>query len=246
MILRLILLVPCVWFLILDEARATEFTSANFRVLDPVMHSASSPQMSSPNFRLIGTVGQVAIGTSSSPSSLYKVASGFLYFPGPVDLIAVGTAPAPASSIVIVGGEGGKLFERLLLKGEIPPPCAPPDLSCNGRVDLVDMSIFLHLLLRGETNIVDFNHDQKVDLADVSVLFFAWNQPRDIFQGLEKEKSISPSLYARRISRKQFASAAQNVKLEELSSAKKPFPAVEVTIRRFIKNIWTKSIHIMR
>ena len=55
-----------VLLLSLPAARETDFSSASFRVRDPVILTATSTQMSSANFRLYGSVGQIAIGTSSA------------------------------------------------------------------------------------------------------------------------------------------------------------------------------------
>lgn len=58
---------------------ATDFSSSNFNVRDPIIHIASSTEMVSSSFRLTGSIGQIAIGTSSSAT--FEVRSGFLYFP---------------------------------------------------------------------------------------------------------------------------------------------------------------------
>lgn len=58
-------------------ARADEYTSSNYRILDPVMFS--SGYGTSTSFGLWGSISQPAIATSSSAG--YGVRSGFLYFP---------------------------------------------------------------------------------------------------------------------------------------------------------------------
>ncbi len=59
------------------SARAQEFQSTNFRVLDPVIFPASFS--SSSNFQLNSTISQISIGTSSITN--FKISSGFLFFP---------------------------------------------------------------------------------------------------------------------------------------------------------------------
>ncbi|MBI2640355.1 MAG: hypothetical protein HYW91_00500 [Candidatus Sungbacteria bacterium] len=61
------------------QALAAEFTSTNFKILDPVLSIASSTEMASTNFRLIGVMGEAVIGTSTAAS--FNISSGFLYFP---------------------------------------------------------------------------------------------------------------------------------------------------------------------
>ncbi len=66
-------------FLFADIVSATDFSSTNFTVRDPVIEIASSTEMSSVSFRLTGSIGQMSIGTSTSVT--FEVRSGFLYFP---------------------------------------------------------------------------------------------------------------------------------------------------------------------
>lgn len=74
-----ILFVFAVFLLLPLIARATDFSSSNFKVRDPVIQIASSTEMSSASFRLTGSIGQMSIGTSTSVT--FEVRSGFLYFP---------------------------------------------------------------------------------------------------------------------------------------------------------------------
>ena len=55
------------------------------------------------------------------------------------------------------------------------PQNRPGDLTGDGRVDLVDVSIFLYWLDRGEVRPeADWNSDGKLDLADVSIMMYWW------------------------------------------------------------------------
>jgi hypothetical protein len=62
------------------SANAQEFSSANFKVLGPVVQP-SGGFASSPNFRLWSSVGETGIGLSNASS--FGVKSGSLYFLGP-------------------------------------------------------------------------------------------------------------------------------------------------------------------
>ena len=75
----LIFLFSIFYFIDSNVAFATDFSSTNFKVRDPILQIGGGGQMSSTNFRLIGSVAQIAIGTSTT--SNFKVLGGFLYFP---------------------------------------------------------------------------------------------------------------------------------------------------------------------
>lgn len=73
-------------------ADALDLKSSNFTVRDPGFQSASTTVMTSDSFRLIGSVGEVAIGTSSA--TLFNTAGGFLYFPAVTSPVVGATAGA--------------------------------------------------------------------------------------------------------------------------------------------------------
>lgn len=58
--------------------------------------------------------------------------------------------------------------------------CTGPDINQDGRVDIVDFSIFLfwwsvHVRTTPGANIcVDFNNDNNVDIVDFSIMMYAW------------------------------------------------------------------------
>lgn len=94
------IIIGCV--VIFAIVHAQEFTSSNFRVLDPVIFPAGFS--TSANFRLFGTVSQISIGTSTA--STYKVNSGFLYFPfvsSPVVSATAGDAQVSLSWNAVTG-----------------------------------------------------------------------------------------------------------------------------------------------
>src|SRR3989338_6196827 len=63
--------------LILQAAKADEFTSSSFKILEPVLQPAG--YSTSSGYSLIGTISQIAIGTSTASS--FNLSGGFLFFP---------------------------------------------------------------------------------------------------------------------------------------------------------------------
>lgn len=72
----------------MDFAQADEFRSTNFISSEPVIFSGSYGTSSS--FALIGSIAQIAIGTSTSAG--FGINSGFLYFPSVTSPIVSATA----------------------------------------------------------------------------------------------------------------------------------------------------------
>jgi len=82
----------------------------------------------------------------------------------------------PQTTAVLAGAGGGGFFGRLgrLFVFE---PCVsrvPGDLNCDGRVDLLDFSIFLAFMTRVGPNPADFNADRVVNFRDLSFLLAGW------------------------------------------------------------------------
>mgnify|MGYP001591403141 CR=1 FL=1 len=151
-------------FLFIRIAWATDFSSTNFTVRDPV-NSGGGGYSSSNNFQLWSSISQPAIGKSTSDSK--ELRSGFLYFsaatptptptatPTPTSDPGGGNIPPPS------GGAGGPPaiglpplvpplgpfippFVTFITGEEIPATCAGAsrsDLNCDGNVDLRDLSI---------------------------------------------------------------------------------------------------------
>lgn len=167
----------------LRVAMATDFSSTNFTVKDPVLNSGNFS--SSNTFRVFSTIGQPAIGISTSDNRQLK--AGFLYFPEP-SAAAPSEEAAPAAAAVSGGGPVHPLYRRLF--DLLVRPCSQGDLNCDGRINLEDISIlfywwgkpiqkptFASLL----TNIIglgrpspDMNKDQRIDIFDLSVLLSKW------------------------------------------------------------------------
>lgn len=161
---------------------ATEFTSPNFKVLDPIIREFGGLSTST-SFSQEQAGWQFSIGISTSTSFILK--SGFLYFPGPPS-----PAPSPSAPPGLVGGGlglgGGLLFPAT------PTPRRPTprfvDFNGDGRVDMIDASILLYwwnrritpeaLAAIGPTAFEfpspDISNDTKVDIVDLSILLFYW------------------------------------------------------------------------
>src|SRR3970040_758945 len=75
--LACLLFASCAFLSDVRVAHSQEFTSSSFKVLDPVVKPAE--YSTSNNFTLLGTLSQVAIGTSTA--STFNLFGGFLYFP---------------------------------------------------------------------------------------------------------------------------------------------------------------------
>jgi hypothetical protein len=97
---------------------ATDFSSLNFIVRDPVTNAGAGFGTSS-SFQLFGSFGQTAIGKSSTSS--FSVQSGFLYFPAPAPPPPPPPSPSPTPSS---GGGGG---------GGPAIPYAPTQVTISGR-----------------------------------------------------------------------------------------------------------------
>ncbi len=95
MLPAILLLLTLNWWFV-PIAMATDFSSANFTVKDPVLFPAGFS--SSNSFRVFSVIGQSAIGVStSSDATLNTLKAGFLYFPEPAAAAAPAGAAAPAA-----------------------------------------------------------------------------------------------------------------------------------------------------
>jgi hypothetical protein len=144
---------------------AEEFSSANFKIKDPVI-SIGGGLVTSTNFLLQGSIGQPAPGTSTAAS--FELRAGFLFFPAPV----APTVPSPTPPIL--GVLPGRAFLRII---PLRPRCVRiGDLNCDGKINLTDLSIFLYFLNqpRQIASRYDINEDGVLDLRDISIMFYYW------------------------------------------------------------------------
>jgi hypothetical protein len=146
---------------------AEEFTSADFKVLNPVITIGGGYSQSG-SFQLQGSVGQPAPGRSLSPN--FGVNAGFLFFPAP---LAPGV-PLPSPPITQLGG-------GFIRPYPIPTPrpiiiCVLSDFNCDGRINLKDVSIFLFWMNRREPEAqrYDLNGDGRLDIRDISIILYYW------------------------------------------------------------------------
>lgn len=144
--------------------RATEFSSTNFKVLDPVIQPGAGFSTST-NFQLRNLLGQPAIGISTATS--FSVKSGFLYFPELTTLV-VATSP-----VVIVAGGGGGIMFKLPLKIKA---IGASDFNFDGKINVIDLSIMLFYYGESGSEIerYDLSGDGTIDFIDFSILFYYW------------------------------------------------------------------------
>ncbi len=163
-------------------ASADLSTSTNFKVERSVIDSGGSSATSS-GFNLNTSIGQP--GTGISTSTTFKLKGGFLYFVEPsVTVVPAPTpspTPTPSPSPGSGGGGGGSSY--LLPPTPLPgiplqPGACTPDLNQNGRVNIVDLSIFLFYYGQTGNNIscFDFDGNGVVDFPDVSIMMFYWTK----------------------------------------------------------------------
>ena len=184
---RLISVIICALSAVVaNHARATDFTSSNFKVIDPVISLGGGRETSS-SFQLERSVGQPAIGISNATNFLVK--GGFLYFPAPVAAPPPAPPPTPAPPPPPGGGgpfppPGSKppVIPPIIIPGHPPLPrpvgkCGFADFNCDGKVDIADLSAFLFLSdFSPQSNPADLNEDGTIGLADTSVLFYYWTE----------------------------------------------------------------------
>lgn len=168
--------------LLLPQARGQEFTSTDYKVLDPVV--APGGYSTSDDYRLRGSITQISIARSTSGS--FAVESGFLYYPEP------STAAAEIVAVAGGGNAGGggpilEIFKKLFRK--MVKPCSAGDLNCDGYVNLKDGSILFYWwnkpiktnfaavlanFIRLGKSSPDLNKDDKIDILDLSILLSRW------------------------------------------------------------------------
>ena len=191
---RYLLIFIVMSILVFNVAKATEFISTNYQVLDPVQFPGGFS--SSANFRLFNAIAQISIGTSTSGT--YEVRSGFLYFPAPTP--APSPAPSPTPTPTPAPPPSGGTIPGLVqiffpsfpilgipLPSPLPveiqkcpdPSFTPGDFNCDGTVDLADLSIFFYLSAYSpEENPADLNKNASIGLGDVSVMFYYWTESK--------------------------------------------------------------------
>ncbi len=179
----LLMVIMCQLFFA-DFALASNLTSGSFQILAPVFNSSGFS--SSANYKLLGSFGQTLQGISSSGS--FQLKQGFQYYPAPSAGGGGGPAPSPAPGPT--GSGGGPILDIFKYLYHLIIPCSGADLNCDGRVDILDAGILFYwwgrplnqpqvasalqsVLNEGRPS-PDFNHDQSIDIFDLSILLSDW------------------------------------------------------------------------
>lgn len=149
-----------------SSAFATDYSSTNFTVKDPVIVPGSRFATSS-GFQLWSVVGEPAIGLSSAATFTLK--GGFLYFP----------APAAATSTPVVPPAAPYRFYGGVVTPAYPPPrpvSGTCDFNDDGECGIADLSILLFYYGRSGPAIAryDLSKNNIVDFPDISILFYYW------------------------------------------------------------------------
>jgi hypothetical protein len=145
---------------------AADLSSPSFIVRDPIVGTGGG-YYSSGSFNMFGAGHTNLSGYSTSPSFIGKL--GFLYFPG------VGITPTPTPTPTPSGGGSGGGGSTPVTPSQTN--CRIADFNCDGRVDILDLSILL--FYSGKTGAVivpyDLHKDNMIDLQDISILFYYWD-----------------------------------------------------------------------
>lgn len=151
-------------------ALATDYTSTNFKVQDPVIEELGGYSTSS-SFGLWGLIPYISPRNSSATN--FTLLPGFLNFPGAV------ASSSPTSTTPSGGGGGGA---PIAPPSEPRPPipaevCQYVDFNHDGWVDFIDFSIMLYYFDK-EGSVIgtyDLNSDGALDLIDISIFMYYWN-----------------------------------------------------------------------
>ncbi len=141
-------------------ALASDLSSSHFIVRDPVIGTGGG-YGSSGSFQFEGSGDPLLIGIGTSLGFIGHY--GFLYYPG--------VTPTPTPTPTPPGGGGGGITPVTI------PFCKIADLNCDGRVNILDLSILLYFSDHPGSNITryDLSKDGKLDLMDISVMFYYWD-----------------------------------------------------------------------
>jgi hypothetical protein len=159
-------------------ANADRATSTSF-ILERAVIDAGGELSTSSAFRERSSIGQPAVGISSSTSFILR--GGFLYFGVPsVATSAPQPTPSPGPAVQVPaapGGGGGPFLFPPGEEGVLPPEIIRLcDFNNDNRCNIVDLSIMLFYYEETGAQIAryDLNRSNRVDFPDVSVLMFYW------------------------------------------------------------------------
>lgn len=147
------------------------------------------------------------------------------------------------------GGHGGPRFPFIRPIGDLIPPIGPcqprTDLNCDGRVNLVDFSIYLYLAPQAvqAAGLADFNEDRNVDIKDLSILLTDWTDrlftpaPNGLIRTQERARELQKQ--------SQFAVITQSLSFEplipkgETGAPKISTSGLWKTVIRFVADVFT-------
>ncbi|MFH0806181.1 MAG: hypothetical protein V1885_00405 [Candidatus Brennerbacteria bacterium] len=145
---------------------ATDYSSTNFVVKDPVIAPGSGFATSSA-FQLWSVIGEPAIGISAGGTFTLK--GGFLYFPAPASATSTPPESAAAPHPVDYG-------PFVFIPSRVVPLSAACDFNEDGVCGIADFSILLYYYERSGPSVAkyDLNKNETVDFPDISILFYYW------------------------------------------------------------------------
>jgi hypothetical protein len=186
---------------IAPAARATDFSSTNFTVKDPVL-SDGAGYSTSDSFKLWSNIGQVSIG--SSDATTFGLRSGFLYFPEPAASPTPTPTPSPTPSTGLgsylppppplppaspglfppILGPVGEIIAQIVGEPLGIVKCGRADYNCDGKVNLKDLSIFI-------------SFPRRVNTRNLSLVFSDWTDQLLRFAPERGEAIAEPALAPR-------------------------------------------------
>jgi len=235
------------YFLLFQVSLATDFSSSNFTVQDPVI-SGGGGFGASTNFQLWSSLSQPAIGESSSASN--QVHSGFLYFSEITVTPPPPPPPPPPPTTPPSGGGGGSIVvPPTTPPGTIPPIIIPiipiiigeiplaqcdnaslfsrSDFNCDGEVDLKDLSIF-------------FTSPQTVTARALSFVFSDWTKRLPVLRSIADssgEEDTSQDF----IDASEGLADVSSVVLSQENIIKTHTSSIGSFIRSAVQAIWTAT-----
>jgi len=167
----ILILIAIVLMSALPSAFATDYSSASFKVSNPVIEELGGISNST-SFRLLGSIPFIEPRRSTSTS--YINIPAFPAFPGSTTTVSTATPPTGGG-----GGGGG---------GVAPDPSKPKpkltdknflrvDFNRDGFVNFIDFSILLYYFDKTGSIIIpfDLNEDGLVDMVDISIFMYYWD-----------------------------------------------------------------------
>jgi hypothetical protein len=158
-------------------AQATEYSSTNFKVSNPVIEELGG-RSTSASFQLIGSIPFISPVRTTSTS--YINIPGFLGYPG-TSTSASSSTSTSFGSFSWVGGPSGSSTDPVLPSKPKPKPTTEirkrVDFNRDGRVDFIDFSILLYYFDKDGERIIpfDLSDDGTVDVVDLSIFMYYWD-----------------------------------------------------------------------